>query len=97
MTSHEPNAALRRLACALRYDRSRDSAPRVMAKGWGRFAERIIAEARKAGVPLREDAVLARLLAAVEIAEEIPEELFRPVAELLAAVYRAATAGRVAG
>ncbi len=97
MTSREPNATLKRLACALRYDRSRDSAPRVMTKGWGRFAERIIAEARKAGVPLREDTVLVRLLAAIDIAEEIPEELFRPVAELVVAVYRAATARGAAG
>ena len=82
----------RKLACALRYDRERDNAPRLTAKGWGRIAERIIKEARKAGVPLREDTILARLLSAVEIAEEIPEELYRPVAAVLVAIYRAASA-----
>ena len=82
----------RKLACAIRYDAGSDSAPRVTAKGWGRTAERIIDEAREAGIPLREDTVLVRLLSAVEIAEEIPPELFRPVAALLAAIYRAAGA-----
>jgi flagellar biosynthesis protein len=80
----------RKLACALRYDRERDNAPRLTAKGWGKIAERIIAEARKAGIPLREDTILARLLSAVEIAGEIPEELYRPVAAVLVAIYRAA-------
>ena len=80
----------RKLACALRYDSERDSAPRLTAKGWGRAAQRIVEKARDAGVPVREDRVLARLLCAVEISGEIPEELFRPVAEILAAVYRAA-------
>ena len=89
MKMHSSHDTARKLACALRYDSEQDHAPHLTAKGWGRIAERIIEEARRADVPLREDKVLARLLYAVEIADEIPEELFRPVAELLAAVYRA--------
>ena len=84
-----------RYACALRYRPREDRAPRVVAAGRGRLAERIVSEAVKAGVPVREDADLARALSRLEVLEEIPEELYRPVAVLLAAVYEAA--GRLSG
>jgi len=85
-------SVVKKLACALRYDRERDSAPRVTAKGWGRTAERIMEAASAAGVPVHSDEGLARLLSALDVAEEVPPELYRPVAEVLAAIYRAAAA-----
>ncbi|MBN1808578.1 MAG: EscU/YscU/HrcU family type III secretion system export apparatus switch protein [Planctomycetes bacterium] len=84
------DSTARKLACALRYDGEAAPAPRVTAKGWGRIAEKIMDRARQEGIPLHHDAVLARLLSAVDVSDEIPEELYRPVAEVLAAVYRAA-------
>ena len=64
-------------------------APMVVAKGADKMAERIIAEARKAGVPLVENPPLAReLYKKVEVGEEIPPELFATIAELLAHVLR---------
>ena len=74
----------------MRYRPDEDRAPRVTATGRGRLADRIIEAAREAGVPIKEDAGLAGLLKALDPSEEIPPELYKPVAVLLAAVYRAA-------
>jgi flagellar biosynthesis protein len=75
-------------AIALRYDRQRDQAPQVTAKGKGAIAEKIIALAREAGVPIHEDRDLAAMLAALDIDMEIPPELYRAVAEVLAFLYQ---------
>lgn len=78
---------LRKRAVALGYDPDTDEAPRVKAKGAGRLAEKIIEVARAHGIPLRQDPGLVELLAGVEVAQEIPEVLFRAVAEVLAFIY----------
>lgn len=75
-------------AVALRYDRTKKGAPRVVAKGRGPVAENIIALAREHGVPLHEDPDLASALSALDIETEIPPELYRAVAEVLAFIYR---------
>jgi flagellar biosynthesis protein len=75
-------------AAALRYERTKDRAPRVVAKGRGAVAESIIARAREHGVPLHEDANLAATLSALDLETEIPPELYRAVAEVLAFLYR---------
>lgn len=82
-------------AVALRYDRAQDGAPRVVAKGQGQLAERIVAVAREHGVPLYEDPHLAASLSALDLETEIPPELYRAVAEVLAFLYRL-NAGRLA-
>lgn len=76
-----------RRAAALRYEPG-DEAPRVVATGRGLIADRIVAEARAAGVAVREDAALAQALAALELDLEIPAELYAAVAEALAWAYR---------
>jgi flagellar biosynthesis protein len=80
---------------ALRYDMARDRAPRVVAKGRGAVAERIMALAREANVPLRNDPDLALLLEALDLEAEIPPQLYRAVAEVLAFVYRLNQEGSV--
>lgn len=76
-------------AVALRYDRDRDHAPMVVAKGVDFLAARIREEARKSSVPRIENRPLARsLYARVKVGEPIPEELYGPVARILAVVYR---------
>jgi flagellar biosynthesis protein len=75
-------------AAALRYDRAKDSAPRVVAKGRGHVADAIIAVAREQGVPLHEDPNLVETLSALDLESEIPPELYRAVAEVLAFIYR---------
>jgi len=74
-----------RRAVALRYDGT--GAPRVSASGEGHLGERIVAVAREHGVPLHADPALADFLARVPVGEEVPEALYRAVAQVLAFAY----------
>jgi len=75
-------------AVALRYDGS-SPAPEVVAKGVDLVAARIREVAAEHGVTIVPDPPLARSLhASVEVGQQIPEELFGAVAQLLAFVYR---------
>lgn len=77
------------VAVALRYDPQRDSAPVVLARGRGRWAEVIREVARRHNVPLLSRPPLARaLFQAVREGQMIPVALFRAVAEVLAFLYR---------
>ncbi len=79
------NAQTAPLAIALRYDG--ENAPTVTAKGHDALAEQIIAIAKQHGVPLTENRELVRLLATLELGEEIPEALYLAVAEIIAFAY----------
>jgi len=84
------------IAIALKYDQGSFGAPRLLAKGKGKTAEKIREIARENGIPLRENKPLARsLFKSVKLGEEIPEELFEAVAIILAEVYRAKTINAV--
>lgn len=77
------------IAVALKYDQKNMGAPKVVAKGAEKIAERIKEIAVEHNIPLVEDKFLARTLyKTVEIGEEIPEKLFQAVAEILAYIYR---------
>ncbi|MGE3540893.1 MAG: EscU/YscU/HrcU family type III secretion system export apparatus switch protein [Candidatus Tectimicrobiota bacterium] len=86
MMPHQPDG--RRAAVALKYDAATDSAPRVVAKGRGLVAEKILALARAQGIPMRQDPDLVQLLTQIDLEQEIPPTLYKVVAELLAFVYR---------
>lgn len=74
---------------ALRYDEQRMSAPRVVAKGKDWMALQIRQIARQHDVPVVERPPLARALyAQADVGQEVPAQLYRAVAELLAYVYR---------
>ncbi len=75
-------------AAALKYERERDRAPRLVAKGTGPIAEKIVELARENGVEVLEDRELVEFLVALDVGQEIPPELYRAVAEVLAYVYR---------
>ena len=75
-------------AVALKYDRKNDNAPRVIAKGRGEIAEKILAVAKEHNVPLYEDKNLIQVLEALDLETEIPAELYRAVSEVLAFIYR---------
>lgn len=78
-------------AVALRYDPAEMDAPRVVAKGADRVAERILELAREHRIPLYEAPPIARALyREAELGDPIPPDLFQAVAEILAHVYRAA-------
>ncbi|MCK9362273.1 MAG: EscU/YscU/HrcU family type III secretion system export apparatus switch protein [Syntrophales bacterium] len=74
-------------AAALQYDSKKDVAPRVTAKGKGIIAEKIIELAKKNNIPIKSDPALVQLLSKVDIEEQIPLELYKAVAEILAFVY----------
>jgi flagellar biosynthesis protein len=74
------------LAVALHYDKK--GAPRVLAKGKGTIGARIIEIAKAHDIPIEENEVLAGALSHVEIGDEIPEELYKAVAEVLIFVLR---------
>lgn len=69
-------------AIALEYDPN-EPAPKVIATGTGRIAERIIEEAKKENIPIHADEKLAATLSKLEIGEMIPPELYEVVAEIL--------------
>lgn len=73
------------LAIALRYDGQ--GAPRITAKGRGHVADRLLVLADKHEIPLHEDPELASLLTQIPLGEEIPEALYRAVAEVIAFAY----------
>ena len=76
------------IAVAIKYDNTKDEAPRVVAKGEDYLAFKIKNLAKDTGVPVVENKPLARALyATVEIDEVIPPELYQAVAEILAVVY----------
>ncbi len=75
------------IAAAIKYDEKSDSAPRVTARGKGAIAEKIIELAKKNKVPIKEDPALVQVLSRLDIDEEIPLELYKAVAEILAFVY----------
>lgn len=75
-------------AAALQYQHRVDSAPVVVAKGRGIIAERIIEIARKHNIPLKSDPALIEVLSQLDLDQEIPSELYRAVAEVLAYVYK---------
>lgn len=86
----EPDKAkdARRKAVALRYNQAQESAPRVVARGYGLTAEKIIEIARDHNIQVHEDPDLVAVLAKLDVNTQIPEELYVAVAEVLAFVYR---------
>ena len=80
-----------KLAVALEYERGSREAPRVIAKGRGLIAERIIALAEENDIVIESNPALAKALSGVELEEEIPVELFEAVAEIIGFVLRART------
>ncbi len=75
-----------KLAVALKYEAPR--APRVTAIGRGELAERMIETAEEHGVPLSENPALAAALSKIPLDQDIPESLYRAVAEVLTYILR---------
>jgi flagellar biosynthesis protein len=76
------------IALALRFDPEVGGIPRLVAKGRGILARRILALAREHGVPVREDRALVALLERLELGAPIPTVAFAAVAEILVHLYR---------
>ncbi|OJZ20316.1 MAG: flagellar biosynthesis protein FlhB [Thiobacillus sp. 65-29] len=87
-----PRPDPQRAAAALAYHEG-DLAPRVVAKGRGLLAERIIEQARASGVYVHESRELLALLMQIDLDSHIPPQLYIAVAELLAWLYRLEQSG----
>lgn len=75
------------IAIALKYDKEKGSAPQIVAKGSRIWAEKIIETARRYGVPVVRNVPLAHALDKLEVGDEIPEELYEAVAEILNFIF----------
>lgn len=75
-------------AAAIKYDKSKGTAPKVVAKGKGETAQKIISLAKEHNLPIRKDEDLVELLSKVELDKEVPENLYKAVAEVFVFVYK---------
>lgn len=78
-------AGQRDIAVALHYDGA--TTPKVVAKGRDQVADNIIEAAERAGVPLYPDPELAMIMAQIPLGEDIPDNLYKAVAEVIAFAY----------
>ncbi|ACL70740.1 FlhB-like flagellar biosynthesis protein [Halothermothrix orenii] len=75
-------------AVALRYNTSKDNAPRIVASGKGTIAEKIMETARKHDIPIEKDQDIVDALIRLNIGTEIPQELYKVIAEILSFIYK---------
>lgn len=87
--SEEAAPQKRQKVVALKYDREKQSAPRIIAKGQGGVAEKILETARENGIPLYKDPELVEILAQLDVGLDIQPELYQAVAEVLIFIYKA--------
>lgn len=73
---------------ALRYQPTKDRAPKLVAKGRGYLADKILELAREHDIPVRQDRNLLQILSHLDLNEEIPPDVYKAVAEILAFIYR---------
>ncbi len=74
-------------AVALKYDHEKDNAPVVTAKGARLTADQILKIAEEHNIPLYKDPELVQMLAKIPLGDEIPQELYLAVAEVIAFAY----------
>ncbi len=76
------------IAVALNYNKDKDEAPKIVAKGYGEVAKRIIELAKENDIIIETNPMLAEALSGVELDETIPIELYEAVAEIIGFVLR---------
>ncbi|WP_432472003.1 EscU/YscU/HrcU family type III secretion system export apparatus switch protein [Amphritea sp. HPY] len=81
----EKDSRPRQKAIAINYDHQR--APTLTAKGQGLIAEQIIALAKEHDIHIHESPELVEVLLRLELGDEIPEALYRAIAEIIAFAY----------
>ena len=75
-------------AVALKYKAYEDLAPKVIAKGKGEIAKKIIAKAKEFDIPLFQNEELADMLLNVDVGEEIPPKMYETVVEVFIWLYK---------
>ncbi|NGP17572.1 EscU/YscU/HrcU family type III secretion system export apparatus switch protein [Devosia aurantiaca] len=84
----DDTAKARALAVALTYEKGSREAPKVVAKGRGLVADRIVALAEENGVIIETNPMLAEALSGVDLDDTIPLELYEAVAVVIGYVLR---------
>lgn len=74
-------------ATALKYDSKLQNAPKVIGQGKGEVAKNIIQIANENNIPIKEDEDLVNILSQIQVNQEIPEELYKAVAEVFSFIY----------
>lgn len=82
-----PKSPHKEKVVALKYKIHEDEAPRVIAKGQGEVARRILEIAKDNNIEIQEDADLAEILYALELDEFIPIEAYQAVADIMKFIY----------
>ncbi|MFE8596710.1 EscU/YscU/HrcU family type III secretion system export apparatus switch protein [Archangium violaceum] len=75
------------MAIAIKYDKEKDTAPRVVAKGMRLKAEKIREIAKQYNIPVMKNVSLANALYRIDVGQEVPEELYDAVAEVLNFIF----------
>jgi flagellar biosynthesis protein len=75
-------------AVALKYKAYEENAPKVIAKGKGMLAEKIIEKAKKYDIPLFQNEALASMLLDVDVGEEIPPQMYKAVVDVFIWLYK---------
>ncbi len=83
-----PRVDKRPQAVALQYDAAHSAAPKVVAKGRGELADRILEAARREGIPLYRDPDLIQVLGQLDVGAQIQPELYRAVAQVMIFIYK---------
>ncbi|WP_457749803.1 EscU/YscU/HrcU family type III secretion system export apparatus switch protein [Sulfurimonas sp.] len=78
---------MKKKAVALKYNKEKNQAPLVSAKGEGKTAQKIIQLAKENGVPLKKDEDLVELLSKVELDKEVPPQMYKAIAEIFSFIY----------
>lgn len=94
MNGKKDDRSDRKVAAALKYDKDNMDAPRLVASGSGKIADKIIEVAKEANVSIVEDVALVSALLALELGDEVPLELYESVARVLAFVYKVDSSNR---
>jgi flagellar biosynthesis protein len=80
---------MKQKAAALRYNTTQENAPKVIAKGEGKTAQKIIDLAKENDIPIQKDEDLVEMLSKVELDQEIPPQMYKAVAEVFSFIYAA--------
>jgi len=79
---------MKQKAVALKYEATQQHAPKVTAKGDGKTAQKIIEIAKENNIPIKEDKDLVEMLSKIELDKEVPQEMYKAVAEVFSFIYK---------
>jgi flagellar biosynthesis protein len=88
---------MKKKAVALKYDQTQSSAPKVVAKGKGAIAQKILAKAQEFEIPIFQNEALADSLLKLDVDEQIPPNLYKAVAEVFVWLMKSEQKAQISG